>query len=786
MKTIIRNFLSVIRRFKMAMALNILGLAVAFTTFVIILIQINYENNFDRCHPTADRVFRVDLQNPGTFSVILPRAFIEEVLKSSPHIEAGTLINPYIGSIYFTVLKDGEKVGYKEPIQTCHPEIVKVFDFPIIEGDAYCLKDPEKIIIPESMAKKLFGKQSAVGQTMHAEENIWSKDKQGDYTIGAVYKDFPGNTQVRNVIYSAMDPAFALTNFGASNYYCFLLLDNASSAENVATTFNSNFDFAKIGRENDSIKLVPITDIYYLDESKDGRIFRSGNKDTTNLLLGIALLIMIIAIINFTNFSTALTPMRIKSINTQKVLGSSDNYLRKALLSEAILISLIAWVLSLFFLWILNTTSALPFVEADLQLSANSKLILFTGIIAVITGVIAGIYPAFYMVSFPPALVLKGSFGLSPSGRKLRTVLISVQFVISIMLIIGAGFVRLQNDYMRKYSLGFDKDQIAIVELSGDMYQRHHETYANRLKEFSGIEDVAFAQEKLASKDGYNTSTTKYKEKEFQFFLILGSYNLLPVMGIPITEGRGFTKADQQSEEVVYIFNSAAQKEMQMETGYLFDGWLSGRLVGFTDDIKFTSLRSGDNNIGFVTGKVNANMPVSYIRLRAGTDVHAAVKHIRQTISDIDSSYPFDIEFYDGIFNQLYHKEEKLRSLVTLFSMLAIILSLVGVFGLVVFDTQYRRKEIAIRKVHGSSIEQILNMLNKQYLYIILYCFVIAAPIAYFAIKKWLESFAYKTPIYGWVYVVALLFILTITIGTVTFQSWRAANSNPVDSIKGE
>ena len=184
------------------------------------------------------------------------------------------------------------------------------------------------------------------------------------------------------------------------------------------------------------------------------------------LLFFIALLIIIVAAINFTNFSTSLTPMRIKSINTQKVLGSPDAVLRRALLAEAAIISMISWLLSLFIVWILGRTEALPFVDANLAIVSNLPVILLTGVVALFTGIVAGLYPSWYVTSFPPALVLKGSFGLSPSGRKLRTVLISIQFIVSILLIIGASFVRLQNNYMRGYSLGFDKDQIAIVRLS--------------------------------------------------------------------------------------------------------------------------------------------------------------------------------------------------------------------------------------------------------------------------------------------------------------------------------
>ena len=244
MKTILRNFLSVLRRFKMATFLNVAGLAVAFAAFIVILIQVNYERSFDRCHPTAERVFRVELETPGTFGLILPRGFVETVIQSSPHIEAGSLIYPYNSAIYFSVMENGEKIGYREPVYTCNPEITRVFDFPILEGDIDCLKDPDKLILPESIARKIFGDQPAVGKMLHAEENVETKDNR-EYTVGAVYKDFPGNTQMRNLIYTAIGPTFQRDNFGASNFACYVLLDKAESAQDVVDNFNANFDFTK-------------------------------------------------------------------------------------------------------------------------------------------------------------------------------------------------------------------------------------------------------------------------------------------------------------------------------------------------------------------------------------------------------------------------------------------------------------------------------------------------------------------------------------------------------------
>ena len=641
-------------------------------------------------------------------------------------------------------------------------------------------------MVPRSLADKLFGEDiSAVGKTLRAEENIWTKSAKL-FTIGAVYKDFPENTQLRNVVYTAIDPDYNINNFSSSNWVCYLLLDNPAMADEVADNFNRHFDFKKIYHEGEQIRLVPLTDIYYMNETQDGGTFRSGNKEVTALLFGIALLIVIVAAINFTNFSTSLTPLRIKSINTQKVLGSSDTLLRRSLLIEAALISFIAWLVSLVIVWGLDWAEALPFIEADLSLVSNLPIVFLCGIVALVIGWLAGIYPAYYITSFPPALVLKGSFGLSPSGRKLRTTLICVQFVVSIVLIIGACFVQIQNSYMRNFSLGFDKDQVAIVELNETMYDKHHDTYVNRLKENPGIEDVAFAMEKVGSKDGYNTNGGNYKGKDFQYFIIIASSNFLRVMGIPVIEGRDFSKADELSDHVSYIFNRTVMEGLDMQVGDAFDSYSPGHLIGFSDDVKFTSLRGGEDNIAFLVGNFGYSLPISYIRLKAGSDIHAVVGHIQETMRELDPSYPFNIEFYDEIFNHLYRKEENLCDLVTVFSLLAIIISLVGVFGLVVFETQYRRKEIGIRKVHGATVGEILLMFNKAYLRIVGICFVIAAPVAWQGVKMWLEGFAYKTPLHWWVFLIALLIVTVITLLTVSFQNWKAANENPVNSIKSE
>lgn len=788
MKVLLRNLWSIVRRFRLAMFLNIAGLAVAFAAFAVILAQVHYERSFDRCHPTAERIFRINQEDSTLFSSVLPRGMVEEVSLSSPHIRAGSLLFPYLPQIYFTVEREGMKQGFREPVATCQAALPQIFDFPIIEGDAHCLEDPEKVMIPESMARRMFGTASAVGKTLRGEEKIWSRNEGPEnFTVGAVYRDFPGNTQMKNEIYMTIDPQYNKQNdnsyYRTCNYIGYLLLDDAANAADVADNFNRHTDFSKYW--NDApIYLTPLTDIYYLDEGQDGSLFRSGNRDRTNLLIAIALLIILVAVINYTNFSTALTPLRIRSVNTQKVLGSTDASLRVALLGEAVLISLVAWLASLGIVWMLEELHALPFVKADLSVAANWQLFLLTGVLAASTGLVAGLYPAWYVTSFPPALALKGSFGLSPAGRRLRTVLVGIQYVISILLIISAGFISLQNSYMHRFSQGFDKGRIAIVELNSELYTRHRDTYVEQLKNYPGIQDVAFAMEEVGASDNYSTNSDTFKGENISYFSIYCSYNFLDVMGIPVIEGRDFMKSDETTQNISFIFNRAAQRACQLEIGS--STGRGGHIIGFTGDVKFSSLRRAEDDLAFLVGNWGFPLPFtySYIRLKRGSDPFAATEQIRKVLAALDPTYPVTVKFYDELFNQLYQQEENFQKLILLFSLLAILLSLVGVFGLVVFDTQYRRKEIGIRRVMGASVDSILLMFNRSYLKIVVACFVIAAPLAWYGVYRWLENFSYKTPIYGWVFALALLVVALITVATVTFQSWRAANANPVDSIQ--
>jgi putative ABC transport system permease protein len=766
-------------------------LSVSFAAFTVIMMQVEYEWTFDHSHPEAGRIYRADLIRGDDALPIHARGLVDALIASSPRIEAGTLINPYVGNIYISVGEGDDKQGFREPFVTCYPNITRIFGFSFVEGDVDCLDDPEKVIIPQSMAQRLFGSRSATGQTILANENVWTKGELRTFTVGGVYRDFPANTQLGNAVYAGIDRTMQ-GEWNSSNFICYLLASGNTSGEELAGEINAGFDFSPVWNPNHleaSIRLTPLADIYFSGNAFGG-IFKAGNPNTVRTLFGIALLIILIAGINFTNFSIALAPSRIKSMNTQKILGSSTVALRGGLLGEALTISFLSWLMSLGVAHALDEFRTLSFMEADLSLSHHLPLVLATGGVALAIGLIAGLYPAWYITSFQPAMALKGNFAFSHSGRALRIGLTGFQYVISIGLIVAAGFIQLQNNYMRTYDRGFLEDQIAIVELNRDMYRKSKDMYVNRLKEHPGIEDVAFARQKLGASDQYTTYGLTYKDQTFYSYVLDVSHNFMSVMGVPIFAGRDFAASDeQQGAPLTYIFNQTVQEEIQMEPGdqIVMPSWgdVSGRTAGIVGDVKFTSLRRESDPISFMINP-GQSLPVSFIRFKAGANIAEAVGHVRETLALIDPSYPFDIEFYDEVFHQLYRKEEYLTKSISLLSLLAILISVAGVFGLVLFETQYRRKEIGVRKVYGATVGEILSMFNKVYLRIVCICFVIAAPAAWYGISRWLENFAYRTPLYWWIFAAAFAITGLVTLATVTFQCRQAAIANPVDSIRTE
>lgn len=795
MKLMIRNLLYLFKRFKTAVVLNLFGLTIAFAAFLLIVMQVDYEMNYDAMHSKSGRTFRLEA-NHGEFehNAIHCLMFSDAFVNSSAHITDYSYRYPFYGGERYCQIDEvddqGEAKVFKENFQLCLPNISDVFDFHMKEGSVECLSIPGSVLIPESVAKRLFDKQSAIGKRIRMSGSSgWQPVSTTILTIGGVYKDFPGNTTVQNRIYVPMDQLDLLKSswqMYANEIY--VTLDDPRNKEEVLDHFNKTFDFAKsqMGSAQEiALRLTPLKDVYYTHDTTFD-FNPKGHRETNYVLLGIAFLILFIAGINFTNLTTSLIPLRLKTINTHRVLGCSIYKLRAISLIESIVICLISYILALFIVNDLSYTPIANWVDADIRLSQYKGLILLTALIAILTGCLAGLYPAIRSTSYAPALVLKGSFGLSPKGKKVRVALIGFQYTVSIALIIVTLFMGLQNHFMTSSEqLGFNKDQVAIVNLTPEIYAKHKPQYIQKLKDYQGIEDVAFSVYELSKEDDMiDLEYARHEDKDVFFKVFYASENFLSVMDIQVEEGRDFTREDLNKAQSDYIINPAAERDFHLHPGDRFN---DRTVLGVSKDFRFNSCRIASSPFVFA---LNNDIPnpklVSYIRFNSKTNLQEAVAHVRETLKEIDPTFPFEISFYNTILNNLYQKEQTLGKLISLFGIMAILISIVGVFGLVLFETQYRRKEIGIRKINGATTGQILLMFNKTYIRIVSVCFIISIPIAWMGTQQWLENFAYKTPLHLWVFIVAFLIILSVTIGTVTFRNWQAANENPVNSVKSE
>ena len=795
MKLMIRNLLYLFKRFKTAVVLNLFGLTIAFAAFLLIVMQVDYEMNYDAMHSKSGRTFRLEA-NHGEFehNAIHCLMFSDAFVNSSAHITDYSYRYPFYGGERYCQIDEvddqGEAKVFKENFQLCLPNISDVFDFHMKEGSVECLSIPGSVLIPESVAKRLFDKQSAIGKRIRMSGSSgWQPVSTTILTIGGVYKDFPGNTTVQNRIYVPMDQLDLLKSswqMYANEIY--VTLDDPLNKEEVLDHFNKTFDFAKsqMGSAQEiALRLTPLKEVYYTHDTTFD-FNPKGHRETNYVLLGIAFLILFIAGINFTNLTTSLIPLRLKTINTHRVLGCSIYKLQAISLIESIVICLISYILALFIVNDLSYTPIANWVDADIRLSQYKGLILLTALIAILTGCLAGLYPAIRSTSYAPALVLKGSFGLSPKGKKVRVALIGFQYTVSIALIIVTLFMGLQNHFMTSSEqLGFNKDQVAIVNLTPEIYAKHKPQYIQKLKDYPGIEDVAFSVYELSKEDDMiDLEYARHEDKDVFFKVFYASENFLSVMDIQVEEGRDFTREDLNKAQSDYIINPAAERDFHLHPGDRFN---DRTVLGVSKDFRFNSCRIASSPFVFA---LNNDMPnpklVSYIRFNSKTNLQEAVAHVRETLKEIDPTFPFEISFYNTILNNLYQKEQTLGKLISLFGIMAILISIVGVFGLVLFETQYRRKEIGIRKINGATTGQILLMFNKTYIRIVSVCFIISIPIAWMGTQQWLENFAYKTPLHLWVFIVAFLIILSVTIGTVTFRNWQAANENPVNSVKSE
>ncbi len=800
MKIALRNFLTTLRRYKASSLLNIIGLTLAFTACYIILVQVRWEMTYNRTLRDSERIYLIettDWYEPGAWQSWINRPLSERLISSTSAIEAGGCSWSGFGPTV-VLRENASKMGY-DRFNTYSGfislSLLDVFDFQPVAGDVHDLKRAQSVIISRSTAEQL-----GVG----IGDMIWCDTEQPSaenaYEVVAVFEDFPQNSLLADCK-MAMDLGDrSLDEPSEWSYNYFVRLQPGTDPGAVADGWEKFFIEMNPGEANeeghldtDPVRLSCIRDLYF--ESDSSVPCAQGSLVTTYTLLGIALLVIALAFINFVNFFFALVPVRIRTVNTFKVFGAPNSSLRFGFVFEAVGLVVIALLLAWYLSFAIQSTELASYISAPLNLAQNLPVIGILLAVAVVMALVASLYPAWYITSFPPAMVVKGAFSGTAGGRRLRTLLLGFQFTISMGLIIATGFILLQHNFMLRQEMGFDRRNMMAVQLS-EKAALGYDALRNRLLADPRVVDVTGAEGRLVSANRMSWGR-RYKDEPIILQAYIVRWNFLKMMGITITDGRDFLESDEHKETGMLICNEAARNEYKLELGDEIGGFCGNDpLVGVCADFHFRPMQY--NVVPFVFYVIPEEMShknggrasqLLYLRYRPEADVEGVADYLRQCIAETDPHLtPGEIQIrtFEEELGQEYAKERRLATVVGLFTLLSVVIALMGVFGIVLFETQHRRREVAVRKVMGATTGEILRLFNRHYIRLVVVSFVIAAPLSLWIVHRWLASFAYRTPIHWWVFAAAFAAVLLVTIGTVTFCSWRTADENPADSVKSE
>ena len=803
MKIAFKNFLMTLRRYKVASLLNVLGLTLAFVAFYIIASQVWYTVTYNHSLKDADRTYLISpnfggdntemkwsSNSPGDLAYVAAEQFpdAEEVASYAPYAA--------ISRIW---VKRGEYnfESFNDQIFYATPNLPSFFGFECLAGDFGELKNPNTVIMSRSEAEKL---GLGVGDVIYLEGGRMFDDGKPTVqnTIVAIYEDMPKNSIFGHWSIVQGDEQVHTSGTNNWNYTNFVRMREGADLNAYIEIFKNRYAEWFLGMAEEWVaedpeeeellkeeiengahilatRLVPVDEMYYT-EFDEAHNFQTGKKSTPIILSSIAFIIVLIAFINFVNFFFALVPVRMRAVNICKVFGASQGTLRWNFLFEAIGLVLLSMALTFYLMIVIQESFITNYSICSLALGDNIAVIIMMVALMVLLAVVAALYPAFYITRFNASLGVKGGFAQSATGRRLRSVMVGAQFTVAMILIIVTAVFFLQYRYMINYDLGFDRENI-VTFASWDLRDRS-ETVIERLQQHPDAEDVTASWANLFRNN--QTWGRAYQDKNYQLKSNPVRWNFLDFFGFEVVDGVGFTPSSSERGEMIIM--KSLNREIGIPVGYHFqDGF---DVVGVIKDVRLTSLSVNDDHHAFYCNN-KSDLCYYYIRLRAGADVEAFADYVAKLTKELaPAADEAELYFLEEWVESLYQQTKKDMVLIGMFAVLAIVIALMGVFGIVMFETQHRRSEIAVRKVYGATTSQIVKLLNLRYVWIVGGCFVMAAPVAWYITSRWLESFANRIAQPWWLYIAALVIVLAVTVGLVTLRSWKAATENPADVVK--
>ncbi len=795
------------KKHPMYVLINLIGLAIGMAVSIVILLYVQFELSYDRYHPDADRIFRVS------------RAWFNQDGEESLHL--GHLAPPFgplmqsdfpeeveVSARLFNVdalIKNGGNAMVEERFFFADAEAFELFSWKILEGEAQkALAEADGIILTESTAKRYFGNESAVGKELRAE----LAGQEFVFQVRGVMEDMPENSHFHVDFLGSMIPVVQfyggqeafMGNFGSNNFSTFIKLakgvDGKAFEAKLPSMIDRHMGENQAGipvSKGTGLTLWPISDVH-LYSNLASEIEPNGNIDYVFVYLAVALFILLIACINFMNLSTARSSLRSMEVGLRKVMGADKMILIRQFMGESFVMTFFAMILALVSVYLFLPVFS-DFTDKPLSLNFFTHpeyLLAIVGLV-VFVGLISGSYPALFLSGFMPAKVLKGAFKAGKGHESFRSLLVVGQFAISVMLIVAVLVVVRQLDFMQNKDLGFQKEDIVVLPNSG----RINEAYLiikDRLENHPGIKEVSMSSRvpsgRLLDSQG---STAEVNGEMTQLNVRIAdihvAHNFLHTYGIPLKAGRDFDFRRASDSTEAFILNEAAIRavgwanpEEAIGKQFLYGG-RRGFVTGVMNDFHFESLHQPIVPIVFMISQ-DRNNQVS-IRIDAAQR-EEVLAYLQGEWAQLRPGYPFEPNFVDEGFNRQYEAEARVKTIFTFFSALAIMISILGLLGLVTFATEQRTREIGIRKVMGAETGNILVLLGKDFLKLVAVGFLIAIPISWFGMNSWLEDFAYKTGITWTVFGWAGLIAGVIAAATVTSQTLRAAWANPVKSIKNE
>lgn len=801
----LKNYIKIafrcIKRRKIYSFINITGLAIGIAAAVLILLWVRDERSYDRFHANADRIYRAaqvfhyddyHLEQANTPAILAPT-----IGEECPEVEFATRVRGYEDD--YLVIADDKKFN-ESGLGIADESFFRLFSFPVIEGNPKTiLSEPQTVVISEKAAEKYFGSSSAVGRTLRIFDQ--------DFLVSGIFKNMPDNSHFHlDVICSfASFERYQKPHWGLNAFKTYVLLRKGSSLKALQAKlddivknhmFNSEERYEATRAKGNYTKfpLQPLTDIH-LRSNLLWEFEANGNDTYVRFFTIIAVFILLIAVVNYTNLSTARSAGRAREVGIRKTVGSTRTSLIRQFLIESILTSLMALVLALIFIQALLPAFRqlvgkpwLRFIYIQNPLALPALVAL-----ALLIGIAAGLYPSVFLSSFKPVAVLGGKFSRGLRSSTLRSGLVIFQFSLSILLLVGTLVVQKQMTFVQSQNLGFNRDQVVVIETYGELGRN-----LSTLKETLLHNPSVVAVSASSSVPGTSFTNVGFRFEgtgsSFGTNLFIVDEDFLDVMKLEMVEGRFFSKEFPTDGQAIILNESKARAlgvEDLLNRGV--EAWVGGdkndsfHIVGIVKDFHYESFHEPVKPMGMVMLNGVCPWSESYLSVRIKTDsVRETIAQLRKSWGEIMPGTPFEFSFLDTIYDDQYRNEERAGRVFTIFTCFALFVACLGLLGLASFAAEQRCKEIGIRKVLGASVPGIILMMSREFARWVLLANIIAWPSAYFLMHRWLQSFVYRSGI-GWlVFILSGFIALAIALLTVSFQAVKVAAANPVDSLRYE